>query len=100
MIYSTKSEIKIQNNFFFYGIGTFGAYLDFEYFYKITSENNIFLCGMAITLNTNGITSLDGLVGSGSVSTMTGSTNFELSSYIGINNKYIDGIAEVRGYLK
>lgn len=92
--------MKIKNNFFFDGIATFGGYLDFEYFYKITSENNTFLRGMAITLNTKGITSLEGLVGSGSVSTMTGSTDFVLSSYIGINNKYIDGIAEARGYLK
>ena len=78
----------MKKNCFEAGQATWGAFLDFELFYLILAENNVFLNGAGVSRTG---------VGTGSTVVMTGCTNFSMSSYFGTNNMYLNGFSENKG---
>lgn len=83
---SSNTLLLIIGNIFDLGNADWGSYMDFEIFYSIRSENNLFLNGMA-----------SAFIGTASSVIFSGSTDYSLSVYMGKNNKYIYGISENRG---
>ena len=87
------TNISFLNNFFEKGLADWGGTLDLELNYAIYAENNIFMSGVAKSYFGNG-------VGSGSVMIMSSGTDIKYSRYVGLNNKYMFGWGEYKGFMK
>ena len=90
-ISSGIAQINIKNNFFEKGSAVWGGFLDFELFYSVVAENNVFLSGLVDSLVDN--------LGIASTLVLSGNTNISLSEYFGINNKYLNGISRSNSIL-
>ena len=82
-----------MNNFFEKGLADWGGTLDLELNYAIYAEKNIFMSSVAKSYFGSGI-------GSGSVMIMSAGTDIKYSRYVGLNNKYMFGWGENRGFIK
>ena len=89
--FSYFTNISILNNFFDKGLADWGSVFDFEVCFAVYATNNVFLNGTAKSYFGTGI-------GTGSVMIITSGVDIKYSSYVGFNNKYMDGWGENRGF--
>lgn len=89
--FSKTTNFTIIDNIFDRGRGCWGAYFDFEVCFSVVAKNNIFQNGICISLVGAGICT-------GSTMVMTAGIDIQFSSYIGSNNKFINGFGESKGH--
>lgn len=89
--FSYTTNFTIIDNIFDNGKADWGAYFDIEVCFSVVIKNNIFQNGFCVSYFGNGI-------GTGSTMIMSAGIDTRYSTYIGYNNKYMNGFAENRGY--